>query len=96
MWLAIWPGVILIIVGACSGVSYSSYELSHDRRNEVALNVKVSYDFISILIQDGGLLIAVGLVIVIVAAIVRNPVLIMCSVVSNVSLSYHRFINKNK
>ena len=52
-----------------------------------ALNVKVSYDFISILIQDGGLLIAVGLVIVIVAAIVRNPVLIMCSVVSNVSLS---------
>ena len=62
----------------------------------VALNVKVSYDFISILIQDGGLLIAVGLVIVIVAAIVRNPVLIMCSVVSNVSLSYHRFINKNK
>ena len=61
-----------------------------------ALNVKVSYDFISILIQDGGPLIAVGLVIVIVAAIVRNPVLIMCSVVSNVSLSYHRFINKNK
>ena len=34
MWLAIWPGVILIVVGACAGVSYSSYELSHDRRNK--------------------------------------------------------------
>ena len=91
MWLAIWPGVILIVVGACAGVSYSSYELSHDRRNEAPAHAFYANWIVTCEFQDGGPLIAVGLAIVIVAAIVRNPVLIMCSVVSKVILSYHRF-----